>query len=67
LFRSENLFSHYLIDQPSNEIPQAANRVVDVLGLGLCAADCVVGAELMAVGYDLAAAHNQTWRRNEFK
>ena len=29
-----------------NEIPQAANRVVGILGLGLRAADRVVGAEL---------------------
>ena len=28
------------------EIPQAANRVVGVLGLGRCAVDRVVGAEL---------------------
>ena len=29
------------------EIPQSANRVVGILGLGLRSADCAVGAELL--------------------
>ena len=33
-----------------NEIPQAANRVVGGVGHGVRAADCVVGAELLAFG-----------------
>jgi len=31
----------------NREISQAANRMVDILGLGRCAADRVVGAELL--------------------
>src|SRR4051794_15382034 len=45
----EILISTRLTYSCSNDIPQAANRVVGVLGCGLCSADCVVGAELPCV------------------
>jgi hypothetical protein len=45
-----NVSTTYLASR-SNEIPQAANRVVGVLGIGLRSAGCVVGQELQIEGY----------------
>jgi hypothetical protein len=48
--RSQNNFLSAPTEQ-RNEIPQATNRVVGILGLGRCAADRVVGAELLLLGH----------------